>query len=319
MKTRLITYLLLSGLICLPNLGRADPQVGLYKITVRQGWNCVSLPLQTLQRSQGQITSLTTNTLTDSNKSWTENAYQYDVLLICSGTGEGYYYRISANTADTLTLSSALSSTIAVSDRFYIYEAKTISGIFGDHNGALHADTTRTAADEIYLWDSGTQALSESIWLSNEPGSEGWWQGDTQITDKSVTLLPNEACFVVHKTADEVTINIVGVVPDTKQTINVRAGETLAGQSFPVAVTAGNSGLDSTLQSGVSSYSADNVYIWDYAEQKFKLPLWHSNAAGYENFYCGADNMNSLNLNPGEGYLIRNRGSETNWQREKPY
>ena len=150
-------------------------------------------------------------------------------------------------------------------------------------------------------------------------GQEGWWQGNTKLTDNSITLVPNEACFIVRKLATDVVINFVGIIPDTKQTINVMAGETVAGGSFPVAVTVANSGLDSVLQSGTSSYTADNIYQWNYSDQKFDLPIWHSNYPGYESWYQGADEVNTLSITPGEGFMIRNRQSETDWPREKPY
>lgn len=318
-KIYIIIILSIMIVLWLGTAAYPDPMVGLYKLTIKEGWNLVSLPLQTLQLSQGKITTLGSNTISDSSKSWTENNYQNDVLLICSGSAEGYYYQISSNTTDTLTLSVSLSTSIAVGDRFYIYQAYTITEIFGDDNGSLHAAAIQNDADEIYLWNRNSQSLSASIWLCNKSGQEGWWQGETQITDNSVTLLPNEACFVVHKTSTEVTINYLGVVPDTKQTINIKAGETLAGQSYPLATTIGNSGLDSILQSGTSSYPADNIYFWDIDEQKFKLPVWHSSASGYENWYQGTENVNTTNFNPGEGFLLKNRACENNWQREKPY
>lgn len=310
----IFTFIIFSG------ISTADPTAGLYKIEIKQGWNLICIPMQTLQLSEGKITSLTSNTITDSAKSWTVNTYQNAVVLISNGTGEGYWYKISSNTSTALTLSSSLSSSIAVGNYFYIYKAFTLSELFGTYSsGPLHADTSKSNADEVYLWDKSAQAFSTSIWLCNTSGQEGWWQGSTRITDNSVTLLPNEACFVVRKPSSTATINYVGVVPNTKQTLNVKSGDNILGESFPASVTMNNSGLSSILTSATSSYTADNVYLWDYDSQKFNLPIWHSNYPGYENWYRGSDNANSVNLEPAKGLMVKNRSTEKNWQRSKPY
>lgn len=313
-------FIILILCLSISNAIYPDPTSGIYKIEIKYGWNLISLPMQTIQRTQGKVTSLGANTITDSTKSWVVNAYQNDILLIKSGSGEGYYYKISSNTLNTLTLSSSLSSSIATGAYFYIYEAYTLTEIFGDYSsGPLYAASNKNAADEIYLWDRSTQAFSTSIWLCNSVGNEGWWQGSTQITDNSVTLIPNEACFVVRKPASIATLNYVGIVPDTKQTLNIKSGDNIVGESFPAAVTMSDSGLGSTLQSGVSSYIADNIFKWSYSDQKFGLATWYSSYPGYTNWYQGSSNVNSTYLNPAEGFMIKNRSTEKNWQRTKPY
>lgn len=298
----------------------SDPTSGIYKIEIKNGWNLISLPMQTIQRTQGKITSLGANTITDSTKSWTDDAYINDILLIESGSGEGYYYKISDNASTTLTLSSSLSSSIAVGNYFYVYKSYTLTEIFGDYSsGPLYPASSKDSADEIYLWDRSTQAFSTSIWLCNSTGNEGWWQGSTKITDNSVTLIPNEGCFVVRKPTSTATVNYVGIVPDTKQTLNIKSGDNILGESFPTAVTLNASGLSTTLQSGTSSYVADNIFKWSYSDQKFGLCIWHSSYPGYTNWYQGSSNVNDTTFNPAEGLMLKNKSTEKNWQRTKPY
>lgn len=289
----------------MPDIGFSDPTAGIYKIEIKQGWNLISIPMQTLQRTQGKITSLGSNTVTDSTKSWTEDAYQYDILIISSGSGEGYYYRISSNTTTQLTLSSSLSSSISAGDYFYVYKAFTLTELFGD----------LSVGDEIYLWNASTQAFSTVI----HRYSDGWYQGGTKLTTKEITLIPNEGCFVVRNTASTATVNYVGIVPDTMQTSNIKSGDNTPGESFPTSVTITDSGLSSVLHAGTSSYTADNVHKWNYSNQQFDLPMWYSSYTGYTGWYQGSSSCGSTNLSPAEGFMIKNRSSETNWQRSKPY
>ena len=319
MKTKLFVVFFVLTILVIVNSTYSDPTVGINKLTIKEGWNLVSLPLQTLQIGEGKITTLGTNTVSDSTKSWTEDYFQNHILLISSGDAEGYYYRVSSNTADTITLQSELSSSISTDDYFYVYKAYTLEEIFGDEDGPLYASNNINDADEIFLWDQETQAFSTSIWLSNLPGSEGWLQGSTSITDNSITLIPNEACFIIHKLADDVTVSFLGVVPDTKQAVSLKAGENIIGSSFPEDVTMADSGLSDVLESGTSPYVADNIYQWNYTDQKFELPIWHSNSPGYENWYRGAEIADDLSLSSGSGITINNRTNATMWQREKPY
>lgn len=305
-------------LLCLCNTAYPSPTCGLYKIEIKQEWNLISIPMQTLELVSGKITSKGTNTITDSSKNFT-NDYQNDILLIATGPGQGYYYKISSNTATELTLSSSLSSLISTGDFFYVYKALTLTELFGDYTGPLHAADNKNDADEIYLWDRSTQAFSTSIWLCNTSGQEGWWQGSTKIIDNSITLLPNEACFVVCKPVSTATINYIGIVPNTKQVLNIKSGDNILGESFPASVAMSNSGLAGIVKSGISSYTADNIYQWDYDGQRFNLPIWYSDYPGYENWYRGSDNANSISLSPAEGFMIKNRETEKNWQRDKPY
>jgi hypothetical protein len=297
----------------------ADSACGIYKIPIKNGWNFISLPMQTIQSSEGLITSKTSNTITDNTKAWTINAYENYILLISSGSGEGYWYKVVSNTSNTLTLSSSLSSSISVGSYFYIYKTFTLTELFGDYTGPLYASSNKGTADEIYLWDPDTQSFSSSIWLSNVPGQEGWWRGTTHITNNSISLLPNEACFVVRKISLETTVNYVGIVPNTKQVLNIKSGDSVIGESYPASVALNSSGLNDVINSGVSSYSADHLYKWDYANQRFGTPIWHSNYPGYEGWYQGSTNVDSMTLDPAEGMMIKNRSTEKNWQRVKPY
>lgn len=314
----LYTVILISIFVFL-TFAEADFYLGIYKITIKNGWNSISLPMQTLQSGEGVITATAANTITDDTKSWTGDGFKNYILMIATGSGEGYYYKISSNTDKILTLSSSLSSSIVIGNSFYIYKGLTLTELFGDGDGPLYAAYNKNDADEIYLWDISTQAFGTPIWLCNTPGSEGWWQGATHITDNSVTLYPNQACFVVHKPSSEVQIKYVGVIPPTKQTIAISAGDTLAGASFPTSVTFSASTLQSVLMADTSAYTADNVFQWDYEQQNFGLPIWYSNYPGYIGWYRGSYSANGISIGPATGLFIVHKETETNWQRTKPY
>ena len=60
-------------------------------------------------KGDGYLTAASSTVLTDSSASWTSNEWQGNTVFIVSGTGAGAYAKIASNTANTLTLSTALS------------------------------------------------------------------------------------------------------------------------------------------------------------------------------------------------------------------
>jgi hypothetical protein len=65
-------------------------------------WEVQSNPV----RIGGIVTGVTANTLTDSTKSWTVNAWQNKFVIIADGLGVGHTRQIASNTATTLTLTN---------------------------------------------------------------------------------------------------------------------------------------------------------------------------------------------------------------------
>lgn len=310
MKKNILCILIFLLDVFIPCISDAGSIIGLYKITIKEGRNLISIPMQTVQLSQGQITIIISNTITDDTKSWTEDEYENDILVIATGTGEGYYYRIISNTRDTLTLAEPLSTSISMDDYFYIYKAYTLEELFGDASGPLDV------GDVIYLWDRQTQTFSEPIYLLDD----GWYQGGSRITDNSITLIPNEACYIYRNTASDTTINYLGDVPKTKQVLVIKTGNNILGESYPTAVTMIDSDLNTVLRSGYSPDTADNIHQWNYDEQDFDIAIWHSNYPGYAHWYQGDEIADYVTLEPAEGFEIINIDSEEkHWQRDKPY
>lgn len=78
-------------LVCL----NTEKMSGSFSMTVSKG--CASI-------EDGLVTSATSNTITDSAKTWVVDEFAGYRLLITSGTGAGQQRTITANTADTLTV-----------------------------------------------------------------------------------------------------------------------------------------------------------------------------------------------------------------------
>jgi hypothetical protein len=82
----------------------------------------------------GQATSGTTTTLTDTSKTWTVSEFVNARLILWHGTGSDLdlnYKTISANTADTITVSLAFDKAIDTSTQYSIINHDTVTEITG--------------------------------------------------------------------------------------------------------------------------------------------------------------------------------------------
>ena len=295
-----------------------DP-VGIYKLQIKEGWNLVSLPLSTIVQDNGRITGISSvsGTVADTDKSWTDDQFKNYLLVIISGDGEGYQYRITGNDSDTLTVSGNVSDEISTGDMYKIFDIPALEDIFGDYTGPLYAASSAASADKIYMWDEDTQAFSIYLWLCNTPGQEGWWKGGTKVIENTSTLLPDEACFVEHMISDTVYLNWFGSVSGIDKKIILGTGSNLVGEGYPAGVSLSDSGLSDMVKEGSSPYAADNIYFWDYESQSFELPIWYYDSHWYQ--YDLTTIVDDKVIDPTKGLKIINREAEKEWEREKPY
>lgn len=156
--------------------------VGLYKIDIKQGWNMISIPLIPLPQEKGNLETVDVvlGTVQDTDASWTPDAYKDHIFLISSSDAEGYHYRISGNTTDTLTVEGNMNSDIVAGDSYIISSIWSISEIFGDEDGPLSGGSSENEADTIRKWDTVNQIYEYAIWYYDDPDWPaywGWYQG----------------------------------------------------------------------------------------------------------------------------------------------
>lgn len=75
----------------------------------------------------GTATSGGSTTLTDTSKAWTSNIWQNSLVSITSGTGSGQMRTVSSNTATALTVSASWSTTPDSTSAYKIVPIRTIS------------------------------------------------------------------------------------------------------------------------------------------------------------------------------------------------
>lgn len=94
----------------------------------------------------GTATAGTSTTLTDSNKSWTVNAYKGMYLFIIDGTGQGQFVKIASNTATVLTFDT----TISAGDATSVYQIT--AGKPGYATGVATSATATTIVNSGKSW-----------------------------------------------------------------------------------------------------------------------------------------------------------------------
>lgn len=238
-------------------------------------------------QSVGQITAVTSNTLSNTNAGWTPGQLSDPsspyVIQITSGTAVGRIFLIASsaatggaiggagmgNTSTTLTISSFDSASgidlpligVAAGDSYAIYTCETISSVFGTpaSTGVL-GGTSVTSADSIVLLFNGA---SSNYFYNTSLGR--WTRVFAGNPDASnVPLLPYYGLVYSRLAASPISFMVTGSVPATARKTQVRnSGVTLLAQFWPADTTLSEIGLQSLAGwvSNVSSASADKVIL----------------------------------------------------------
>jgi hypothetical protein len=113
-----------------------------------------------VQKDTGTVTGHTADTVTDSAKAWTPNEWQDHAVRFTSGNHNGRSYNIISNTADTLTCTIPLGSSVS-----------------GENIGTGDGGTTvfsGTLADPV---DTGTLSITDTVEIFSD-NSDGTLTGD---------------------------------------------------------------------------------------------------------------------------------------------
>ncbi len=202
-------------------------------------------------RLRGAITAVSGSTLTVSGAGWTASAladpaYPYDVLLV-TGSGAGARLAVTANTADTLTVTGRDLATlgVAVSDQYQLVPVDTLDSFFG--SDTFLGGTDATAADIVALGEQG-----RARYYYNTTNSR-WQLVGGDATNRGATRLPPNGMIAVVRKAAAFNLTLLGAVPITRTNIPVaNVGNTYTHTGFPTAVSLGNLALQDQLTGWVS-------------------------------------------------------------------
>jgi uncharacterized protein (TIGR02597 family) len=214
----------------------------------------------------GKITSYSGSVITVTDAGWTDSALASTtapyMLQFTSGSAQGRYYEISANTATTVTVVGADLATegVANDDSFQIVPVDTLKTLFG--SSTLLGGTTAAASDAVYIFEGGS-------WVGYYYNTTytHWRKLGGPQSDKDNVVLKPDTGFIVQRKSDALTLTFTGRVPSCNYKTSVaNAGNTVIMTGFPKDTTIGDLALDTKLSGWVknsSAASADKLTIFE--------------------------------------------------------
>ena len=261
-----LTYLGVSMVSMWAQAITSTVPIGYFTLNIPAGYGnsssvCVlSFPLQGLATASGQmvgkVTSITANTITNSNAAWTAGQLSVPatpyLLQITSGTAAGRTFLLStstANTATTVTLDPndtvqtdlTTLGIIAGTDTYQIIPADTILSLFGTPTsgiGIVGGAGSSTNADIV-------TTFSGSGWIGYyyDTTANHWLRvGLPHIPGDNFVIRPDAGVFFNRFGTTPLTMTLSGQVPFVaRQALVANNGVTLLSNSWPVAQTLGTS------------------------------------------------------------------------------
>jgi hypothetical protein len=236
----------------------------------------VPLTLDAVGQGQlkGKITSVGSNTITNSSAGWQAGALVSAAtpyfIRLNSGLAAGRVFMVStsvANDATTLTVGNdgtdLTTLGIVAGDLYEILPADTLGTLFGANT--IAGGDSAAVADNILVW-SGSTFLT---FYYNT--TRGRWERDSDpnTSRDSYVLRPDRGFFVKRNAGTSLTFTFAGAVSPVKfSPVHSKLGTTFLSYGFPVTCTL--SSLNLQAQSGWRAWAdqstalanADLVQIW---------------------------------------------------------
>lgn len=237
----------------------------------------------------GQITAVTSNTLSNTNAGWALGALSQPstpfAIQITSGTAEGRIFLIaanattggavgsaaSANTATTVTISSLdinsandpVSTGVTVGDTYRIIEVDTLSGVFGTPSSSgILGGSSAANADSIIMIVNG---VSSTYFYNTGVTPNRWSRVASGNPDAGNTpILPYYGVLYNRLGSSALSFVTTGTVPLNKRLTQVKnSGVTVLAQYWPADSTLSGLGLQnvSGWLSGSTVSTSDNVIL----------------------------------------------------------
>ena len=297
-----------------------SPPVGGMSFTINAGsvsvpvTTSLALPLSDFPAASGAavgvISSITATTITVNGANWTAGAlssvqFPYAVR-ITSGTAAGYTFNITANTADTLTISGGDPTLLGIS-----------AGISGDTLRLIPVDTLNTLfGSNTFLGGTGP-ATADIVTLSNtaqlsyyyNTSLARWVRTTGPTTDRGNTPIPLDSVISITRKTDAMVLRFIGAVPMDRFNLSVpNSGTKYTHTGFPMDVTIGALSMQTSLAGWVSSATAANADTLSVISGAGYLSYFH-NGTYWQRTTGPSTNRDSVVINAGTPILIFKRGS----------
>jgi uncharacterized protein (TIGR02597 family) len=269
----------------------------------------ISIPLNKPSIFGGTISSVSTNVITlTGSPALTNLTTVPHTLTITSGTGEGIIALITANTANTVTVSIAAGDSltgVTTPDAVTISPAWTVLGFLGNTmpvGATLYtypaSGPRNSSAEGVYEWNG-------SNWIDNVNTGE---PADNDV------LYPGETFVLRNPTATPITTFVVsGEVPMANSRIVVGANGAAGGDkaiSFfsPVNQPIGTSGLSAFAQNGDIVYGFNNN---SSGRNKSASSVHEYIDGNWIDQVNTGEADNTFSLGAGKGFIFRRPGARS--------
>lgn len=268
----------------------------------------------------GKITGVSTNSLTNTNASWTAGALSVAaspyLIQITSGTAKGRTFLVStsnANTSDTLTIDSEESGLVDLTtlgivtgssgDGYRLIPCDTLSSILGTPaTTGVQGGTTSATSDIALILVSGGWRQYYYNTTSNT-----WLRVTFNTNADNLPIRPDSVVIYNRLAATTMALTLIGTVPNSDRKAIVRnSGITTAATFWPVDATllSSNIHLMSGWVSSTNSSVADTVMMLV--------------SGGWRQYYYDGTNWkrvtfntisDSVAMSAASGVIINKRGS----------
>lgn len=279
-------------------------------------YTTLSIPLNNPAVFSGTIASVDSATqITLNGAAWTTDQFIATPYLarVTSGSNTGRFFRITANTANRLTVGfdatptiTTLVGTLSVGDSVSIVPANTIGSIFGTTSPVLVTGASASVSDNLYILNG--PGLGWGTYFHN---GTNWKKAGSAANQNNAVIYPDEGLLVVHIGTSAVNLKFSGGVPNTNEKTDISGtGSTFAAMRFPVDTQLSAVGFETTAGwlSGGSAGAADNVWAWSTS-----LNQWE------QFYYTGSNwrkagsisNQNTRLLTAGSAVIVIRNGTTT--------
>lgn len=234
-----------------------SPVVGIHRVTLVSGPNCISVPFHNRPSFRGTVASATATSVTFSGSpDWTANQFgprdgmpQFVVVIINDASDSpgvaGDWWHIASNTAATLTVDPGLDNLathLGAGDVLEVRRLTSIQDVFGSGDGVrLNKDSDfdiLISQEDVIRFVEGTSFTTEIFFHDGTLGAAGYYVNGNQLGNgdgSTITLNPGQPIVVFRRTGSEpLVLTTAGVVQTTPFTHYLDPGPNPRGMVFPV-------------------------------------------------------------------------------------
>lgn len=283
----------------------------------------LSLPLTQPAVFEGPIESVNAGASTitlDNGDSWTVDEFidAPHYALIMTGTDEGMFLSILANTADTLTVELGAGDTLAnlvSGDTLAVIPYWTPPAVFGDN---------APAGVQLLLFDGATPGINVSASDTIFYNGSNWISlTDFSVVDEMI-LYPGESYIVRNQSASPFSVVLAGGVPMAAHRSVIATLLANEPQDTRIAYL---SPVDTPIgESGLGFNAGDQILVFDEDAaglNKSSTQTAFYNGSQWIDLTTFQDVSDTLILSPGRGYIYRRAPSMTPddavWQEAQTY